>query len=73
MTITHDRVKCIGCGQCASVCPEYWYIDNDGKARMRNSIDKKGIAVGKIDNDDLPQMEEVVKLCPLHLINIQSH
>ena len=72
ITITHNRSKCIGCSQCVSVCPEYWYIDDDGKATLRNSIDKRGTFVGKIDDDDLPQMQEAEKLCPVHIISIQK-
>ena len=72
ITVTHNRSKCIGCRQCVSVCPEYWYIDDDGKAMLRNSTDKKGIFVGKINEEDEKCMQEAEKLCPVHIINIEK-
>ena len=31
-----DITKCIGCGACASICPESFEM-NDGKAKIKNS------------------------------------
>jgi len=35
-----DKEKCIGCGSCASVCPEGFEMGDDGKARVKNSSAK---------------------------------
>ncbi|MFH1285240.1 MAG: ferredoxin [Candidatus Micrarchaeota archaeon] len=32
-----DRVKCIGCGACASICPDVFEVDSEGKARVKNA------------------------------------
>ena len=32
--IIHDRDICIGCSACASVCPKYWIMEQDGKSSI---------------------------------------
>ena len=34
-----NREKCIGCGMCASSCPETFSMDADGKAEVINATD----------------------------------
>lgn len=31
-----DKTKCIGCGACASLCPEVFKIGDDAKAEVKN-------------------------------------
>lgn len=33
MKIIQEHKKCIGCGSCAAICPKYWEIGEDGKAK----------------------------------------
>jgi len=33
--IIHQRDNCIGCGACASFCPDYWEMSEDGKASLK--------------------------------------
>jgi len=35
--IIHEREKCVGCGFCASICPEHWEMSDDGKSTLKGS------------------------------------
>ncbi|MEM2954493.1 MAG: ferredoxin [Candidatus Nanoarchaeia archaeon] len=59
--IIHERKKCIGCGSCAAICPENWFMDDDGKA----SVKRKEI-------ENLGCNELAAKACPAQIIKIQK-
>lgn len=59
--IVHDRENCIGCGACASVCPENWEMADDGKSRPKKTIlDKIGCNQKAADG------------CPVGVIKIEK-
>ncbi|MEM5793620.1 MAG: ferredoxin [Candidatus Aenigmatarchaeota archaeon] len=39
--IKHDRESCIGCGACASICPENWEMAKDGKSKPKKTTLKE--------------------------------
>ncbi|MEM7821493.1 MAG: ferredoxin [Candidatus Aenigmatarchaeota archaeon] len=54
-----DKEKCIGCGLCASICPEVFKIGGDGKAVVKNP---------KMSNK--VNCKEAVKSCPAQAITL---
>lgn len=34
-----DKNKCTGCGTCVALCPDLFYLDEDGKANVKENID----------------------------------
>ncbi len=54
-----DKKKCIGCGNCASVCPEVFEMGEDMKAQV-----KKGQEKSKI-----PCTKNAIEECPVQAIS----
>ena len=67
--IIHEREKCIGCGSCVSICPEYWEMGDDGKSNL-----KGGAAEGKNfvkELEDAGCCKEAAESCPVSCIKVE--
>ncbi len=51
-----DKEKCIGCGACASTCPEVFEMGEDGKAKVKAQ-------------KDMPCVKEATDACPVGAIS----
>ncbi len=61
--IKQNHESCIGCGACASVCPENWEMKDDNKARpIKITINK----------DELDKNLDAAKSCPVNVIHISD-
>lgn len=59
--INHDRDACVSCGICASICPDYWTMSEDGKATLEDNGSEL---------EDLGCMQDAVDACPVQCITI---
>jgi len=53
-----NKETCIGCGACASVCPDVFEMNDDGKANIKAGADT---------NKDC--VKEAIETCPVDAIN----
>ncbi len=68
MKIIVERSKCISCGSCAAVCPQFFEMTEDGKAHLKDSK-----IVG--ENEELEVLEsgcakDAAEVCPVQIIKI---
>ena len=58
-----DKEKCIGCGACASQCPDNFEMESgdDFKAKVKNA-----------EVDDLGCSQEAADICPVQAITVKT-
>lgn len=56
-----DRECCIGCGSCASICPENFKIDEEGKSRCKSQ-----------EVEELGCNQQAADACPANCIAIEK-
>jgi ferredoxin len=67
--IIHEREKCIGCGACASICPKFWSLSEDGKATLKDSVsDQEGNY--EIELENLECNQDAADTCPVQCIMV---
>ena len=61
MKVKVDKDKCIGCGSCEAVCPDFFEMDDEFKARFKENKRK-----------DESCIKEAVDICPVQAIEIME-
>jgi len=67
--IIHERDKCIGCGACASICPKFWDLSEDGKATMKQGVNSEG-GNYEMELDNIECNQEAADACPVQCIMV---
>lgn len=58
----HVNSNCIGCGLCASLCPDVFTMTDEGVAAARDEIYP----------DQFPQIREAAESCPVNAIDVTA-
>lgn len=67
--VIHEREKCIGCGACAAVCPDFWKMGDDGKSNLRGG--KKAGKNFELTVKDAKCNKDAENTCPVQCIHIK--
>lgn len=67
--ITQEREKCIGCGTCVAVCPDFWHMNEDGKSDLKGAKDA-GSGTFELEVNDASCNKEAASACPVQIIKI---
>ena len=71
--IFHQRKKCIGCNACVEVNKSRWRISRlDGKSTLIEGIEKKGIYMATVFDDEWGANELAAKNCPVKIIRLEK-
>lgn len=57
-----DPELCIGCGSCEAIAPDYFQLDDDGKAK----------AIKEYSDDEKDIIKEAINTCPAGAISIEE-
>lgn len=61
--------KCIGCGSCEAVCPKFWKLGDDGKAKLADS--KPAGENFELEVKEIGCNREAAETCPVQCIKIE--
>mgnify|MGYP001576040003 FL=1 len=72
--IIFNKSKCIGCGACVAICPNFFEM-KDGFANLKNSkkIKNQFEIFVQADEDSLLFLEQASRNCPVKAINIEKN
>ena len=67
--IVLEREKCIGCGACQAVCPEYWQMADDGKINVLGAEKERENQV--LEVKEAVCNKDAAEACPVQCILIK--
>lgn len=71
--IIHEKSKCISCGACAAVAPDFWEMDEEGIANLKESKKVGDNWEREIETEEFRAInQEAVDCCPVQIIKIEK-
>ncbi len=69
MKIIQKHEECIGCGSCIAICPKFWDMGDDGKARPKGGV-KNNSGDYELEIKKAECNKEAADACPVQIIEI---
>jgi len=70
MKVIQQHEKCIGCGSCIVLCPKYWEMGDDSKAKIVNS--KKINSNYELEVKQAECNKDAEEACPVRCIMVKE-
>ncbi len=71
--ILHFKNDCISCGACAAICPDFWEMDDEGMAHLKESKQNKDCWEREIDTEEnRAKNQEAADACPVQIIKLEE-
>ena len=71
--IVQFKKDCISCGACAAICPEFWEMDSEGMAHLKESKEVDNHWERIINTEDArARNQEAAEACPVTIIKIEK-
>ena len=67
--IIQEREKCIGCGSCAALCPRFFEMADDGKAKLLEA-QKNAEGNDELEVENIECAQEAADACPVGIIHV---
>lgn len=68
--IVHQRKKCAGCSSCVMACPEFFIMDKDGLATLKNSMEVGENFELVVENEKCAK--NAAFMCPVKIIKVEE-
>jgi len=69
--VIQQRDKCIGCNACVEADPNRWRMSmKDGKCTLVNGQLKGQMYNLLVGDEELPQLEQAIRNCPVKIIRL---
>ncbi|MAF34773.1 ferredoxin [Candidatus Woesearchaeota archaeon] len=74
--VLHERWKCIGCGACAAVAPDFWEMSDDGYADLkdceREEVEEGVKETRKLKKEEEDENQNAADSCPAECIHVKD-
>jgi len=71
MKIILEKDKCIGCGSCAVLCPDYFEMCENSKAALKESK-KNADNNFELEITEIDCVNDAAEACPVQIIHINK-
>ncbi len=71
--VIHYKKDCISCGACAAISPNYWEMDEEGLAQLKNSKEVDDHWEFESDSYEVKVAnQEAADVCPVQIIHVKD-